>query len=77
MDRDDTKNAKLLAERVGFEDMVFHIERGDLRDILEHPNPTVTPASASSWSDARTMCTWCRSRLRPPVWDAAYGEVSP
>ncbi len=24
---------------VGFEDIVFHIERGDLLDILEHPNP--------------------------------------
>ena len=28
------------AERgIGFEDIVFHIERGDLLDILEHPNP--------------------------------------
>jgi hypothetical protein len=27
------------AERgIGFEDVVFHIERGDLLDILEHPN---------------------------------------
>jgi hypothetical protein len=25
----------------------------------------------------RTTCTWCRSRLRPPVGDAGYGEVSP
>jgi hypothetical protein len=24
---------------MGFEDIVFHIERGDLLDILEHPNP--------------------------------------
>jgi hypothetical protein len=24
---------------IGFEDMVFHIEHGDLLDILEHPNP--------------------------------------
>jgi hypothetical protein len=24
---------------IGFEDVVFHIERGDLLDILEHPNP--------------------------------------
>jgi hypothetical protein len=38
-DWDDAKNAKLRAERgIGFEDMVFHIERGDLLDILEHPN---------------------------------------
>ena len=34
------KNAKLRAERgIGFEDIVFHIERGDLLDILLHPNP--------------------------------------
>jgi uncharacterized DUF497 family protein len=38
-DWDDAKNAKLLEERgVGFEDIVFHIERGDLLDILVHPN---------------------------------------
>ncbi len=37
---DDTKNAKLRAARgIGFEDVVFHIGRGDLLDILEHPNP--------------------------------------
>src|SRR4030095_10962570 len=36
----DWKNAKLRAERgIGFEEIVFHIERGDLLDILEHPNP--------------------------------------
>ena len=39
-DWDDEKNAKLRAERgIGFEDVVFHIERGHLLDILEHPNP--------------------------------------
>jgi hypothetical protein len=39
-DWDDAKNAKLRAERgIGFEDVVFHIERGDLLDILQHPNP--------------------------------------
>ena len=39
-DWDDAKNAKLRTERgIGFEDVVFHIERGDLLDILEHPNP--------------------------------------
>jgi|SRR5918993_3510804 hypothetical protein len=38
-DWDDAKNATLRAERrIGFEDVVFHIERGDLLDILEHPN---------------------------------------
>jgi hypothetical protein len=37
---DDAKNAKLKADRgSGFEDVVFHIERGDLFDVLEHPNP--------------------------------------
>ncbi|MGH9199378.1 MAG: BrnT family toxin [Acidimicrobiia bacterium] len=39
-DWDDAKNAKLRKERgIGFEDIVFHIERGNLLDILEHPNP--------------------------------------
>ena len=38
---DDDKNAKLKAERgIGFEDIVFHIERGDLLDTVDHPNPT-------------------------------------
>ena len=37
---DDAKNATLRKERgIGFEDIVFHIERGDLLDTLEHPNP--------------------------------------
>ena len=37
---DDAKNAKLKADRgIGFEHVVFHIERGDVLDILEHPNP--------------------------------------
>jgi uncharacterized DUF497 family protein len=39
-DWDDAKNAKLRTERgIGFEDVVFHIERGDVLDILQHPNP--------------------------------------
>jgi len=39
-DWDDAKNATLRAERgIGFEDVVFHIGRADLLDILEHPNP--------------------------------------
>jgi uncharacterized DUF497 family protein len=39
-DWDDAKKAKLRTERgIGFEDVVFHIERGDLLDILEHSNP--------------------------------------
>ena len=37
---DDTKNERLKTTRgIGFEDIVFHIERGDLLDVLEHPNP--------------------------------------
>jgi uncharacterized DUF497 family protein len=33
------KNERLKKERgVSFEEVVFHIERGDLLDILEHPN---------------------------------------
>jgi uncharacterized DUF497 family protein len=36
---DEAKNEKLKLERgIGFEDVIFHIERGDLLDILEHPN---------------------------------------
>jgi uncharacterized DUF497 family protein len=37
---DDAKNEKLKAERgIGFEEIVFLIERGDLLDVLEHPQP--------------------------------------
>ena len=40
---DDAKNAKLKADRgIGFEDVVFRIERGDLLDILEYPNPDLS-----------------------------------
>jgi uncharacterized DUF497 family protein len=36
---DDAKNETLKAERgIGFEEIVFHIERGDLLDTVEHPN---------------------------------------
>ena len=43
-DWDDAKNAKLLAERgIGFEEIVFYIERGEVLDILEHPNPDRYP----------------------------------
>ena len=39
-DAKNAKNAKLKADRgIGFEEIVFHIERGDVLDILEHPNP--------------------------------------
>jgi uncharacterized DUF497 family protein len=43
-DWDAAKNAKLRKERdIGFEDVVFHIERGDLLDILEHRNSSRYP----------------------------------
>jgi uncharacterized DUF497 family protein len=36
---DGVKNAKLKEERgISFEEIVFHIGRGDILDILEHPN---------------------------------------
>lgn len=36
---DEAKNEKLKGERgIGFEDIVFLIGRGQLLDILEHPN---------------------------------------
>jgi uncharacterized DUF497 family protein len=36
---DEAKNEKLKSERgIGFEEIVFHIERGDVLDIIEHPN---------------------------------------
>ena len=57
---DDAKNAKLRAERgIGFEDIVFHIERGDLLDILEHPNPDRYSGQRILLSAGRTTCIWC------------------
>lgn len=36
---DTGKNEKLRAERgISFEEIVYHIKRGDVLDILEHPN---------------------------------------
>jgi hypothetical protein len=36
---EDAKNEKLKADRgIGFEEVVFLIERGHVLDILEHPN---------------------------------------
>lgn len=38
------KNASLERERgIGFEDVVFHIQNGDVLDILKHPNPKRYP----------------------------------
>lgn len=36
---DAAKNEKLKLERgISFEEIIFHIERGDVLDILQHPN---------------------------------------
>ena len=41
---DPEKNEKLKRERgVAFEEIVFHIERGDVIDITEHPNQVKYP----------------------------------
>jgi uncharacterized DUF497 family protein len=38
------KNEKLKAERgIGFEQVIIHIERGDLVDVVEHPNQSKYP----------------------------------
>jgi hypothetical protein len=36
----EAKNDTLKADRgIGFEDVIFHMERGDLLDVLDHPKP--------------------------------------
>ena len=66
-DWDDAKNAKLKADRgIGFEDVVFHIERGDLLDILEHPNPERRDGIART--NQRSLAD--RPQLRQYVRDA-------
>tara|TARA_A100001037_G_C14672767_1_gene423812 strand:- start:135 stop:419 length:285 start_codon:yes stop_codon:yes gene_type:complete len=38
-DWSDEKDAKLRRERgVGFQEVVFHIDRGDVLEVAEHPN---------------------------------------
>ena len=38
------KNQQLIAERgISFDEVVFHIEKGDLLDIVQHPNPQRYP----------------------------------
>ncbi len=40
----EEKNEELVRERgISFEDVVFHIERGDILDLLEHPNKSRYP----------------------------------
>ncbi len=46
---DPLKNEKLIEERgISFEEIVFHIERGDEVDILEHPNQVRYPGQRIS-----------------------------
>lgn len=41
---DPDKNLKLKRERgVSFEEVLFHIEAGDVLDVLDHPNPKRYP----------------------------------
>ena len=43
-DWDDGKNELLEKARgVSFEDVVFHIQNGDVLDVIEHPNPSRYP----------------------------------
>ena len=43
-DWDDEKNALLEKTRgVSFEDVVYHIENGDILDIVRHPNTSRYP----------------------------------
>ena len=61
-DWDDAKNAKLRTERgIGFEEIVFHIERGDLLDILKHPNPVRFGGQRIFVVRREGTCIWCRS----------------
>jgi hypothetical protein len=59
---DDAKNAKLKADRgIGFEDIVFHIDRGGLLDSMRHPNPEQYAGQRIFVVQRGTTCTWCRS----------------
>ncbi len=43
-DWDDEKNQFLKGTRgVSFEDVVFHIQNGDVLDVIKHSNPTRYP----------------------------------
>ena len=43
-DWDKAKDRLLQGSRgVGFEDVVFHIQNGDILDIIQHPNATRYP----------------------------------
>ena len=43
-DWSEEKNEHLLNTRgVGFEDVVFHVQNGDILDVIRHPNRTKYP----------------------------------
>jgi uncharacterized DUF497 family protein len=43
-DWSDEKDAKLRRERgVGFQDVVFHIDQGDVLEVADHPNQKKYP----------------------------------
>ena len=77
-DWDDAKNAKLRAERgIGFEDIGFHIERGDLLDILEHPHPDRYPWIDRPDTHASTLPT-VSVKCLPAGWqrDARFNRAA-
>jgi uncharacterized DUF497 family protein len=43
-DWSENKNAELASDRgISFEDVVIHIQNGDILDVLRHPNPDRYP----------------------------------
>lgn len=60
-DRNGDNAGRRRTRGIAFEDIAFHIERGDLLDILEHRTLTATLGSAFSSSNVTIACTWCRS----------------
>ena len=58
---DDAKNAKLKADRgIGFGDIIFYIEWGDLLDILEHHETRSLRGQRIFVVQRTTTCTPCR-----------------
>ena len=58
---DAAKNANLRTARgIAFEDVVFHIDRGDLLDILEHLNPDPYAGQCIFVVQRDNTCTWRR-----------------
>jgi hypothetical protein len=57
---DNAKNAKLKGYRILFEDVVFHIQRGDLLDIL-HPEPDRYAGQHVFVVQCEDRLSWCRS----------------